>query len=74
MITRRKLLANAALGSAGIALAPFFKHIQARAAGDPERLPKRFVFFTTAHGIHPAYLMPDSGLDQEGGRRCQTGG
>lgn len=59
MITRRDILRNAALGSAGIALAPFVQHMQAHAAGDPKKLPKRFVFFTTANGIAPSYLIKD---------------
>ena len=62
MLTRRDILRHATLGSAGLALAPFLQHMQAHAAGDAAQLPKRFVFFTTANGIAPSYLIP--GYDQ----------
>jgi hypothetical protein len=58
MITRRNLIANASLGAAGLALSPFTEHMRAQAAG---KLPKRFVFFTTANGIDPGYLLPADG-------------
>lgn len=61
MLTRRDLL-NAAVGATGLALLPFAQHMRAVAAGDPAKLPKRFVFFTTANGITPSYLIP--GFDQ----------
>ena len=59
MITRRHLFRDAALGSAGLALLPFTEHMRAFAAGAGAKLPKRFVFFTTANGVDPGYLFPE---------------
>jgi hypothetical protein len=66
MITRRQLIVRTSLGAAGLALLPFTEHMQAFAAGKESRLPKRFVFFTTANGIDPAYFLPEVKPNKEG--------
>ena len=66
MLTRRDLIRNSALGSAGLALLPFTEHMQAHAAGDAAKLPKRFVFLTAANGIDSSYLFPEVPADGKG--------
>ncbi|MFT5525628.1 MAG: hypothetical protein ACI9G1_000561 [Pirellulaceae bacterium] len=66
MITRRNLVRNTALGTAGLALLPFAEHMQAFAAGDENKPPKRFVFFTTASGIDSGYLLPEVAPGKDG--------
>lgn len=59
MLNRREMLKHTALGAAGLSLTPFLQNMRAIASGNPAKLPKRFVFFLTGHGIGSQYLMPD---------------
>ena len=59
-ITRREALTHATFGSTAALLTPFLHSVAAHAAGDSERLPKRFVFIMKASGIDKFNLAPES--------------
>ena len=66
MLNRRNFLRN--MGAGSLALAPFFKHLRAEAAGDPAGLPKRFVFVVRGNGLRPYGIVPE-GLEEFGSDR-----
>jgi hypothetical protein len=58
MLTRRNVLRNIGLGTGALALAPFAQRLKAEAAGDPKKLPKRFVFIVRSNGILTTEIQP----------------
>ncbi len=58
MFSRREALRQLSLGAGGLALAPFLRQLEAEAAGDPELLPKRFVFVVRSNGLLTTELQP----------------
>lgn len=52
------MLQGLAYGSASLAFAPFMRSVQAHAAGNPQLLPKRFVFVVKSSGIEKFNLVP----------------
>ena len=69
MINRRSFLRQS--GATSLALAPFFQHMQAHAAGDPAGLPKRFVFVVRGNGLRPYGIVPE-GLEEYGAERFKA--
>ena len=53
------MMQGLAYGSASFAFAPFMRSVQAHAAGNPELMPKRFVFVVKSSGIEKFNLVPD---------------
>ncbi len=58
MFSRREMLRNLGMSSTGLALAPLAMQLKAHAAGDPDKLPKRFVFVIRANGILTSEIQP----------------
>ena len=71
MSTRRDFLRYSSLGAGSLALAPFMAHMKAHAAGDPGKLPRRFVFVVRGNGLRPFGIVPE-GLEAFGGDRFRN--
>lgn len=56
---RRQFLKGMSFGGASLAMAPFVRSLHAQASGNPELLPKRFVFVVKSSGIDKFNLVPD---------------
>lgn len=56
---RRQFLKGMSFGGASLAMAPFVRSLHAQASGNPELLPKRFVFVVKSSGIDKFNLVPE---------------
>ncbi len=65
MFNRREILKSLSLTTGGALLAPILQQLQAQAAGDETKLPKRFVFVVRANGLRPWGIVPE-GLEALG--------
>ncbi|MGC6457569.1 MAG: DUF1552 domain-containing protein [Akkermansiaceae bacterium] len=61
MINRRQILKRLGLGTGACSLTPFLSQLraEARANGDPAKLPKRFVFVLRANGVLTNEILPE---------------
>lgn len=57
--TRRHALKNLSLGAGSFLLTPLLNSIRLQAAGNPDALPKRFVFVVKSSGIVPEGITPE---------------
>ncbi len=69
MVTRRDFLCQSGIGS--LALAPFMQQMRAQASGNPDSLPKRFVFVMRGNGLRPYGIVPQ-GLEEQGADRFKA--
>lgn len=69
--TRRGFLRTGGCGAGALALAPFLRNMRAEAAGDPNGMPKRFVFVMRANGLRPYGIVPE-GLEEFGDERIKN--
>ncbi|MDF1713142.1 MAG: DUF1552 domain-containing protein [Akkermansiaceae bacterium] len=56
---RRQFLKGISLGGVSLAMTPFVRSLHAQASGNPDLLPKRFVFVVKSSGIDKFNLVPD---------------
>lgn len=56
---RRQFLKGMSFGGASLAMAPFVRSLHAQASGNPELLPKRFVFVVKSSGFDKFNLVPE---------------
>lgn len=68
MTNRRNFTKGMALSAGGLALAPLLRQLEAHAAGEPEKLPKRFVFVVKSSGLTGERIRPQ-GLEELKGDR-----
>ena len=66
--SRRQFIKSVALGAGAVALAPLLATIRAHADGDPNGLPRRFVFVIKSSGLPPSGIRP-VGIDIGDGSR-----
>ncbi len=58
MYQRRDILKAMSATAGGIALSPFLQHMKLHADGNPDNLPKRFVFVMKENGLRPYGIQP----------------